>query len=91
MYTLFSGGIGKKFIVKHYDKKIILTKYPVTTRITASAKQRKCRNLFKEAITFARLINNDPVKKKHWQHNLKKGTVYNNAIRQYIKINQKKK
>jgi hypothetical protein len=44
-----------------------MTKFPDMTRIKASAGQHKCRNLFREAVTYAKTVIADKVKKKEWQ------------------------
>lgn len=42
------------------------------TRSIASAKHRKCRNLFKEAVEYAKQVIADPEAKAAWQKNLRK-------------------
>ena len=55
------------------------------SRIIASASQRKCRNLFREAVAYAKTVIADPVKKEKWQKRLKRHNgVYNAAITQYM-------
>ena len=55
------------------------------SRIIASASQRKCRNLFREAVAYAKTVIADPVKKEAWQKRLKRHNgVYNAAITQYM-------
>ena len=88
---MFSGAIGKKFVIKHYRNGIVFTKFPDMTGIKASPIQHQCRSLFKEAVAFARSVNNDPVQKKLWGQEFRKGTVYNNAIRHYMKIHKEGK
>jgi hypothetical protein len=83
-HTLIRGAIGKKFIVKHYAKRVVITRYPCMDKITASPKQKHRRNIFKEAIAFACSINNDPIKKKQWKKMDFASTVYHDAIRQYM-------
>ena len=39
---------------------------------------------------LARSVNNDPVQKKLWKQKINKGTIYNNAIRHYIKTQNNK-
>src|SRR5450432_3554945 len=60
------GAIGKEFVIKHYDYGIIKTKFPDMTKIVATSAQRKCRNLFAEAVKFANSIKRDPQLKKEW-------------------------
>ena len=55
------------------------------TRIIASAKQRKCRNLFKEAVEYAKQVIADPVEKAAWQKKLRKRNgVFNAAVKFYM-------
>ncbi len=83
--NMISGAIGKKIVIKQYRNGTVITKYPDMTGITASGSQRECRNLFKEAVAFAREINNDPEKKKAFRKKIKKGkSVYNAAINEYM-------
>jgi hypothetical protein len=84
IYSIIQGAVGKKLVVKHYTNGIVCTKFPDMTNIIASPKQHNCRNIFKDAVAFARSVNNDPVQKKLWKKTFKKGTVYNNAIRHYM-------
>jgi hypothetical protein len=53
--------------------------------IIASEKQKNYRNLFKEAVAFARDINNNPAKKAEYMQKVPRGrTVYNMAVKEYI-------
>ena len=83
--TLIRGAIGKEFVIKHYSYGAIRTRYPDMTRIIASAKQRKCRNLFKEAVEYAKQVIADPVEKAAWQKRLRKRNgVFNAAVKFYM-------
>ena len=90
IYNFISGAIGKKIVVKQYSNGIVLTKFPDMTNIKASPGQHQCRNIFKEAVAFARAINNDPEQKRLWKQKCMKGRVYNNAIRHYMKLQTKR-
>ena len=62
-----------------------MTKYPDMTKIKASAKQRTCRNLFREAVVYAQMVIADPVLKAAWQKKLRRSNgVYNEAIKVYM-------
>ena len=64
----------------------MVTKFPDMSQITASAHQRRCRNLFKEAVAYAKAINNDPDKKKAYLKNTGENkTVFNTAISEYMR------
>ena len=84
IYHFIRGAIGNSIVVKHYSNGIVFTKFPDMTNIKPSPGQYQCRNIFKEAVAFARTINNDPAQRKLWKQKFKKGTVYNNAIRHYM-------
>jgi len=79
------GSIGKELVIKHYSWGIVMTKFPDMRGIIASAKQRKCRNIFKEAVAYAQAVIADPVKKAEWQSRIKRRNgVYNKAIKAYM-------
>jgi len=55
------------------------------TRIIASESQRKCRNLFREAVKWANTIMAKPEKKKKWLKKVrKKHTLFNQLIKYYM-------
>lgn len=82
---IISGAIGKKFVVKQYREGTVVTAYPDMTKVVASDGQHECRNLFKDAVAFAKEIINDPAKKKEYAKKIKKGnSVYHTAIKEYI-------
>jgi len=81
-----SGAIGKQLVYKQYKDGQVVTKFPDMSRITASTHQRRCRNLFKEAVAYAKAINNDPDKKKAYLKNTGENkTVFNTAISEYMR------
>ena len=85
LLTMIRGAIGKEFVIKHYRYGVVKTKFPDMTRIIASAQQRKCRDLFKEAVAYAKTVIADPIKKKEWQKRIKvKYRVFNRIIREYM-------
>lgn len=82
---ILSGAIGKKIVVKKYRSGTIITKYPEMKNIIASEGQRKCRNLFKEAVAFAKNLDSIPETKKEFLKKVPKGkSVYNMAIKEYM-------
>ncbi|MCU7550720.1 hypothetical protein OCK74_16500 [Chitinophagaceae bacterium LB-8] len=94
---IIRGSIGKCFVVKHYrgnkkkkwKKRIIVTRYPDMSGIIASEQQRECRNLFKEAVVYARWIISDPERKKAFRKTLprkKRKHVYQAGIRLYMRM-----
>lgn len=55
------------------------------TRIIASESQRKCRNLFREAVKWANTIMANPEKKREWLKKVrKKHTLFNQLIKYYM-------
>lgn len=81
-----SGAISKQIVFKQYKDGQVITKFPDMSGIIASSGQRNCRNLFKEAVAFAKSINNDPEKKKAYlKKTAKNQTVFNAAISEYMK------
>ena len=79
------GSVAKYFVIKHYKYGVVKTKFPDMTKIIASAQQRKCRNLFKEAVAYAKIVDADPVKRKEWAaRTRKKHRVINFIIKQYM-------
>jgi len=89
--TFIRGHIGKQFVIKHYSYGAIKTKYPDMTRIIASAAQRKCRDLFAEAVAYAKEVIADPELKKAWQKKLRRRNgVYNEAVKTYM-LREKRK
>ncbi|MEP7110442.1 MAG: hypothetical protein ABI760_20775 [Ferruginibacter sp.] len=82
---MIRGSLGKQFCIKHYSLGIIMTKFPEMSRIKASAEQRTCRNLFREAVAYAKTVIADKVKKKEWQKKpRRRNGVYNEAVKAYM-------
>ena len=83
------GAIGKRYVIKHYGKKVVITKYPVMSNIIPTKNQQKQRNLFKDAVVYAKEVIADPARKAAWQKRLKRiNGVYNEAIKRYILISR---
>lgn len=82
---LVYGAIGKEYVIKHYSYGAIKTKFPDMSRIIASPQQRKCRDLFKEAVAYAKTLIADKYKKAEWKKRIKrKHRVLNAAIKEYM-------
>ena len=83
---MMQGGLKYMFVVKHYGKRTVMTRFPDMSKIIASKGQRKCRDLFKEAVAFAKKVIKDEDVKKEWQKRLKVPIVkvYNAAIKLYM-------
>jgi len=73
----------KKFIVKTRRGKTFLTKYPDMSNVVPSASQLREKSKFAAAVTYARGIVNDPVRKATYK--VRPGsTVYHSAIKDYL-------
>jgi hypothetical protein len=90
LLSIIRGAVGKRFVVKHYRgkrKKLVVTRYPVISGIVASEQQRVRRDLFREAVVYARWIISDEERKKAFRKKLpgrKQRHVYQAAIQLYM-------
>ena len=57
--------VSKQVVFKQYKDGQVVMKFPDMNNIIASASQRNCGNLFKEAVAFAKAINNDPAPNRY--------------------------
>ena len=79
-------------MVKHYRYGIVTTKFPDMSKVIASKQQRSCRNLFREAIAYAKGVIADPVQKAKWQKKIRvPDSVYNAAVKEYMLRDKKKR
>jgi hypothetical protein len=88
------GAIGKEFVIKRsrYKGCRIKTKYPDMTRIVSSMAQRKCRDLFREAVLYAKEVIADTERKRQWQKRIRRRNgVYNEAVKYYMLKDKKAK
>lgn len=82
---IIRGAIGKKFVIKQYAFGIVKTKFPDMKEIIATDAQRKCRNDFAKAVSFAKAILHEPLMKKEWQQKLKvKRRLFNAILKYYL-------
>jgi len=80
-----SGKLGKQLVFKQYGDKTVITLYPDMSRVKPSRKQKSNRNLFKEAVAYAKNINRTPALKQAYLKKVKKGeSVYHYAIKEYL-------
>ena len=80
------GQIGKQIVVKRYKDKIVISAYPDMRKVKPSALQKVYRKSFAEAVAYAQAVVRDPVKRKKYEKKVKNGqTVYNYAMREYLK------
>jgi hypothetical protein len=80
------GTVGKTIVIKQYEDKTVISKYPDMSKVRKTPKQIATHNRFTEAVKFAVSIINDPVKKANYP--VEKGkSVYTTAIRDYLASN----
>ena len=83
---MIRGQIGKTMVVKHYGKKVVVTKAPDMSRIIASPAQKANRSIFAEAVAWAKGINNNPdLKAAYTKQARKSKTVYQYLLKAYLK------
>jgi hypothetical protein len=88
---MIRGAVGKSFVIKHYKFGTFMTKFPDMTKIVASKKQRARRDLFAEAVAWAKTVIADKTKKEEWQKRLKRTKrVYHAAIKEFMLTENKK-
>lgn len=84
-----SGHIGRQLVLKKYATKTVVSVYPDMSKVKPSKQQKARRNIFKEAVAYARNINNDPASKKKYMKKVKAGqSVYHFAIQEYLSKNK---
>jgi hypothetical protein len=92
LLSLARGAIGKEIVIKRYRYGKIITRFPDMSRIIASAKQRKCRDLFKLAVAYAKEVIADGERKRTWQKRIRRRNgVYNEAVKYYMLKDKKAK
>ena len=88
-FSKLSGQLGRQLVIKQYGNKTVVTAYPDMSKIKPSKKQKQKRNLFKEAVAYAKNINSDPKLKQKYIKKVAPGqTVYHYAIREYLQKNK---
>ena len=91
-YRIIQGSIGKEYVIKHYSYGAIRTKYPDMSRVIASDEQKKCRQLFKEAVAYARTAYTDPEIKLAIQKKIRhKNRIFSYLVKEYMLRDELKK
>ena len=89
LYKMIRGAVGKRFVVKHYKGgRIVMTRFPDMSGVVATAKQKVRRDLFREAVVFARWVIADEGRKLAFRSMLprkKRRKVYQAALQMYIR------
>jgi hypothetical protein len=88
-YRMIRGAIGKKFVVKRYKgRKTVVTRFPDMSGVVASEKQKERRDLFREAVVWAKWIISDEHRKLAFKNTLprkKRKKVYQAALQMYMR------
>jgi len=86
LLNLVRGRIGKTMVVKHYGDKVVVTKVPDMGNIEASPAQKHERSKFREAVTWAKQINGDPVLRVGYIKKARgSNRVYQYLLKHYLK------
>ena len=84
-----SGAINKQLVFKKYSDKTVASKYPDMSKVVPTQKQLEAKELFAEAVAYARSVLKDPELKAAFQATLRPGTrVYGAAIKQYMRAHK---
>lgn len=82
-----TGTFGKQLVFRNRGGKTFVSKYPDMSKVVPSEAQLEYKSLFREAVHYAQSIIRDPKKKAAYK--VKKGaTVYNTAIKDYMRRHQ---
>jgi hypothetical protein len=86
---LMRGAVGKSFVVKHYKGRgRVVTRFPDLSGIVATEKQKVRRDLFREAVVWAKWVIGDEHRKLAFRNTLprkKRKKVYQAALQMYIR------
>src|SRR5688572_27264041 len=89
LVRMIRGAIGKNFVVKHYKgRRLVVTRFPDMSGIEATEKQKVRRDLFREAVVFAKWIIAEDVRKLAFKDTLprkKRRKVYQAALQMYMR------
>jgi hypothetical protein len=90
LLRLMRGAVGKSFVVKRYrGGRMVVTHFPQLSGIVPTEKQKVRRNLFREAVVFAKWIIADEERKLAFKNTLprkKRKKVYQAALQLYMKM-----
>jgi site-specific recombinase XerD len=81
-----SGAIGKKYVIKQYRNKQVVTRYPDMSRIVPTQKQKVRRRLFARAVRYAQSIYWKPELKAEWKRKLRRPKrLFQALMKQYYR------
>jgi hypothetical protein len=70
-YRMIRGAVGKKFVVKHYKGgRIVVSRFPEMSDIMATEKQKVRRDMFREAVVWAKWVIGDEERKLAFRNTL---------------------
>lgn len=73
-------------IIKNYDGKTVMSKFPDMTNITPSDAQKGKRSRFAEAVAYAKSINSSPILRADFIRTRGEvRSVYQAALQEYLK------
>src|SRR5688572_21939126 len=86
-----SGALGKEVVFKKYANGTVVSKMPDMSGVKPSPGQSSRREIFQQAVYYAKSINNDPELKKAYAGKLKEGeNVFNAALKEYLKMEKER-
>ena len=86
-----SGALGKEVVFKKYATGIVVSKMPDMSGVVPSQKQSVRREIFQQAVYYAKSINSNPELKKAYATKLGEGeSVFNAAIKEYLKMEKER-
>ena len=86
LLSMIRGQIGKKIVVKHYGKKVVVTEAPDMSNIKPSPLQKVQRSRFADAVAYAKHINNTPELKAAYIKKARKSkSVFQYVLKAYLK------
>ena len=86
-----SGALGKEVVFKKYTGGIVVSKMPDMSQVKPSQKQSVRREIFQQAVYYAKSISGDPELKKAYAGKLKEGeSVFNAALKEYLMMDKMK-
>ena len=81
-----SGAIGKKYVIKQYRNKQVVTRYPDMSRIVPTTKQKVRRRLFARAVRYAQSIYWKGELKAQWRRRLRRPRrLFQALMKQYYR------
>ena len=91
IFTLLTGAIGKRFVIKHYKYGVVMTRYPNMKNIIPSQAQKMRRRLFRKAVQYAQSIYANPALKEEKRRMLRRPKrLFQALIKEWFKKRQER-